>query len=82
MNGFIIVATDQSNMRSFVSNSSPILWADDIKDAKIFTTFQNAKNELEDNFISLSATLAYTNISSIFICEYKNNVEIGRVKFI
>lgn len=82
MTGFIVVAIDTNDSISYISNTSPIIWSSDISDVKIFESYRFAKNELEDNFISLSVTISYTNIHSIWILEYKDNVEIGREKFI
>lgn len=82
MSGYIVVAFDCFNNIYFVSNTSPILWVGDQKLSKIFSTFQEAKHELEDNFISLSATILYANIKTIFIYEYKNGIEIGKEKFL
>lgn len=82
MNGYIIVAFGALDNIYFVSNTSPILWVGDINQSKLFQTFQDAKNELEDNFISLSATILYCNIKSIFIYEYKDGIQIGKEKYL
>lgn len=82
MNGYIIVAFGAFDGIYYISNTSPILWAGEINQSKIFNSFQEAKNELEDNFISLSAAIIYSNIKSIFIYEYKNGEQIGKEKFI
>ena len=82
MNGFIVVAIDKNNQKSYIMNTSPILWTSKIKDAKIFEAYKFAKNELEDHFTLLCATLSYTDICSIWILEYTNDKEIGREKFL
>ena len=53
MNGIIISALNRNIDIFYISNTSPITWSCDIKDAKIFESYLNAKNELEDNFISV-----------------------------
>lgn len=80
--GFIIFAIKSDNEYSYISNTSPILWSNNFNDAKLFYTEYNAKGELEDNFISLSATIQYSNIKSIYIAKYENGVELKRVKFL
>ena len=82
MNGFIVEARLKDGDILYISNTSPIAWANNRKEAKIFEAFRYAKHELEDNFISLSATINNTNIGSIFILEYINDIEVGREKFI
>lgn len=82
MNGFIVVGLDSSHNIIYISNTGPILWSGDRKDAKIFYSLSNAKNELEENFTSLSSTIKYTNINSIYILEYNNDKEVGRKKFL
>lgn len=80
--GFIVIAIDDEQNETYISNTSPILWTDKLEEAKHFTSFNNAKNELEDNFLSLSATISYTNIKSILICEYKCNIIVERSIFL
>lgn len=82
MNGFVVVAYNSFQQIIYISNTSPILWAENIKEAKVFYSFNNAKNELEDNIVPLSAVVKYTNINSIYILEYKNNIEVGRRQFL
>lgn len=82
MSGFIIVAIGTDRSKTYVSNTSPILWTGELQEAKVFSTYRNAKYELEDNFLSLSATIHYTNICSIVISKYENNIEIGRKRFL
>lgn len=83
MNGFIVIAENVEPSKNFyVSNTSPILWTGNISESKIFNTFKNAKNELEENFISLSATVSKTNICAVYIVEYRNNAEVRREQFI
>lgn len=82
MNGIIISALNRNIDIFYISNTSPITWSCDIKDAKIFESYLNAKNELEDNFISLSATIIYTDIISVIISEFVDGVEIRRDKFL
>lgn len=82
MNGIIIRALNKNNDIFYISNTSPITWTGDINGAKIFSSYSNAKNELEDNFISLSATISYTDIISIIISRYENGEEVGRNIFI
>lgn len=81
INGYIIYAKSKDK-KVYVSNSSPILWIDNIEKSKKFDTYNSAKNELLDNFISLGATIKYTNISAIYIAEYRDNKEIGKEKFL
>lgn len=81
--GFIISAIDKNNKQIyFISNTSPILWTSNIEESKVFPSYNNAKNDLEDDFITLSATICNTNIASIIISKYINNIEIRRNKFI
>ena len=82
MSGFVIVALDKNNSSIYVSNTSPILWTDMLDNAKVFFSYQHAKNELEDNFISLSVTVYYTDICCIFISEYVDGVEIARERYL
>ena len=83
MTGFIVSAINKGEEGLYyVSNTSPILWSKDIKEAKIFYSYQNAKNDLYENFISLSATIQYTDIIAVFISEYVDNIEIRRDKFL
>lgn len=82
MNGFIIVAVGKHDTKYYISNTSPILWSSNIKDVKMFDSFQSAKNELDDHFIYLYSTIVHSDICSIWILEYYNNEEIGRKKYI
>lgn len=82
MNGYIIVAFGMLDSIFFISNTSPILWVGQQESAKVFDSFDEAKHELEDNFLSLSAAILYKNIKSVFIYEYKNGIEIGKEKFL
>lgn len=81
MNGFIVVGYSDNNA-FYVSNTSPITWANKISESKIFDSYRRTKSELEENFISLSATITNTNLRSIFILEYSNDIEVGREKFL
>lgn len=82
-NGFIAIAIGKSyNDIIYISNTAPLLWDKAKENAKIFESYKIAKNELEDDFISLSATISYTDITSIFIIEYKDGIEVGREKFL
>lgn len=78
MNGYIIVAYNTNLEPTYISNTSPILWTNNINESKKFLSFRLAKSELDDNFISLSAVISYTDINSIYISEYKNGIEINR----
>lgn len=83
MNGFIVSALDKKgDSYYFISNTNPILWTDDKNKAKVFKSYSNTVYELEDNFISLTGTINYTNVTSIVILEYVNDVEVGRCKFL
>ena len=83
MNGFIIVAlSGNSDKKYYVMNTSPLIWTSNINEAKIFEAYKYTKNELEDDFLSLSATISNSDIISVWILEYQNNQEIGRIRFI
>lgn len=81
MNGFIIEALTRTKP-VYVSNTSPLIWTSDKNKSKIFNSYNLTKFELEDNFISLSTTIKYTGVVSIFILEIKDDIEIGRERFI
>ena len=81
LNGFIAIGKSYNNI-TYISNTNPILWDSNKEKAKVFCSFQTAKNELEDDFASLSATITYTDIYTIMICEYVNGIEVGREKFL
>ena len=81
MNGFIVEALTV-NKPVYVSNTSPLVWTSDRSKSKIFNSYKLTKFELEDNFISLSTTIKYTAVVSIFILEIQNGIEIGRERFI
>ena len=82
MTDFIVVAISDNDNKYYIANTSPILWSSDIKDVKMFDSYNHAKNELEDHFIYLCSTIVHTGIRSIWIFEYYNNEEIGRTKYI
>lgn len=81
INGFIIEAITTSKP-VYISNTSPVIWTSDRSKSKVFNSYKLTKFELEDNFISLSSTVKYTGVTSIFILEIRNNIEIGRERFI
>lgn len=82
MNGFIIAAVYDNGSLSYVSNTNPILWSNKVEQSKIFLDKIDAENDLYENFITLSATVSYTNIVSIVILEYRDSIEIRRYKFL
>ena len=82
MTGFIILALGKDNKKYYVKNTDPLIWSNDINECKVFEAYKYAKNDLEDNFITLSITISNSNIHSVWILEYLNNNEIGRQKFI
>lgn len=79
---FTIIAISSDDSIIYISNTSPILWSSDRNKVKKFISYKNAKSELEDNFISLSATIKYSKIKSIHICEYIDNIEVGRERLL
>lgn len=81
MNGFIVVAFDSFHQEIYISNTSPILWTGNIKEAKKFYFLKNAMIELEDNIVPLLAVKKHTNIE-IYILEYRNDVEVWRTRFL
>ena len=82
MNFFIVIGIYKNGQILYISNTSPILWADNFKDAKTYDSFADAKLDLEDDFIKLAAWIPTTDINSIWIIEYRDNVEVGRERFI
>lgn len=81
-NYFIIEATNYNGSKTYISNTSPIIWNSDINQAKKFLLYKYAKYELEDNFISLVATINNARIRKLDIIEYSNSTEIRRERFI
>ena len=81
-NYFIIEATNNNGSKTYVSNTSPIIWNSDIGQAKKFLMYKYAKYELEDNFISLAATINNAKMQRLDIIEYSNRTEIRRERFL
>lgn len=81
-NYFIIEATNYNGTKTYVSNTSPIIWNSDIRQAKKFLLYKYAKYELEDNFISLAATINNAKMQKLEIIEYSNSTEIRRERFL
>ena len=82
MTGFIILGIYINDEKTYVSNTYPILWDDDINKSKVFDSYNSAVADLENNFIYLVSLLENTDIYTIWIVEYYNDEEIGRKKFI
>lgn len=82
MEGFIVLAKDAQGKEVYVSNTSPILWTDKLEEAKISPTKRSAIISIEDDFIVLSNCIVYSDLQSIEIVEYKDNIEIGRDKYL
>lgn len=81
-NYFIIEATNYNGTKTYISNTSPIIWNSDIRQAKKFLLYKCAKYELEDNFISLAVTINNAKMQKLEIIEYSNSTEIRRERFL
>ena len=73
---YIIVGESASNIY-YVENTHPVIWTSERSKSKRFASFAVAKMELEDNFLTLASTVAYTGMNGIFIDKY--NQETGQL---
>ena len=73
---YIIAALSVNDIRYYISNTSPILWDNSKNNAKKFDTFLSAKNDLEDNYISLANTISNSDISSLWIIKICDGEEV------
>lgn len=53
MKKYIILSRDKDNNIKYISNTSPLLWTDDINKAKIFRSEGEILNDLNEHMIAL-----------------------------
>lgn len=53
MKKYIILSRDKDNNVKYISNTSPLLWTDDINKAKIFRSEGEILNDLNEHMIAL-----------------------------
>lgn len=70
MDEYYIAVGESAFNTYYVENTHPVIWSSDFSKCKKFTSYANAKMELEDNFITLASTIAYTGMNGIFIDKY------------
>jgi hypothetical protein len=53
MKKYIILSRDKDNNIKYISNTSPLLWTDDINKAKIFRSEGEILNDLNEHMMAL-----------------------------
>ncbi len=53
MKKYIILSRDKDNNVKYISNTSPLLWTDDINKAKIFRSEGEILNDLNEHMMAL-----------------------------
>jgi hypothetical protein len=82
MKKFIVSGIQSDSAEIYILNTSPVIWTINKEESKPFMSYNSAKFELEDNFLSLSAAIMYTNLCSIWIIEVIDDIEVRRERFI
>ena len=82
MSTFAIEAEYITGEKSYISHISPIVWTDNIKEAKKYTLKSDAEYDLTEEFHTIQTIFFSTKIVSISIIEMKNDEIIERYQVI
>lgn len=78
-NSYFILYGLKDNDKFFVSNTNPIIWNDNLEDAKKFLDRYSAEYAIlrdYDNYRNISKQLSNKFLDHIYIAEIENNIEI------
>lgn len=85
-NRFFIVKAMKDDFSFFISNTDPVIWTNDIKNSKCYTTFDKACNDVlrdYNNYHAIKKLFNVSQLDSLFVIEIENNIiEVGRTQIL